>query len=83
MDDGALKLELDVGLRERLKAAADGAGRSVGDYAAQLIEQGLEHRWSESLARLAEYDRTGEHVPAEEALARFKAAVVERLRKPA
>jgi predicted transcriptional regulator len=83
MADGALTVELDEALSERLKLAAEAAGRRVDDYAAQLISQALDDRWSESLARLAEYDRTGEYVPAEEALDRFRNAVSERLRKKA
>jgi hypothetical protein len=83
MDDGALKLELDLALSERLKAAARQAGRSIGDYAAQLIAQGLDDRWSEAQRRLEEYDRTGEYVPVEQSLARFKSAIAERLRKRA
>jgi hypothetical protein len=83
MDDGALKLELDVALSERLKDAAREAGRSVDDYAVQLIARGLDDRWSETQRRLENYDRTGEYVPMEDALARFKSGIVERLRKPA
>ncbi|HEX4195934.1 MAG TPA: hypothetical protein VHZ26_00690 [Caulobacteraceae bacterium] len=83
MDDGALRLELDVTLSKRLKVAAREAGRSVDDYAAQLIAQGLDDRWSETQRRLEDYDRTGEYVPADEALARFRSAIAERIRKPA
>jgi hypothetical protein len=81
MDDGALKLDLDAALSERLRAAADEAGRTVSDHAAHLIAEGLDNRWSVSVERLTEYDRTGEFVPAEDALARFRSAIKERLRK--
>jgi hypothetical protein len=83
MADGSLKLELNEALGERLKAAAEAAGRPVDDYAAQLISQGLDDRWSEAVARLAEYDRTGESIPLEDALARFDTALSERLRTSA
>jgi predicted transcriptional regulator len=71
MADGELTLKLDDETARRLQAAADAAGRPVADYAAGLIANGLEDRWAESLRRLAEYDRTGESISVEEALAHF------------
>jgi|HubBroStandDraft_6_1064221.scaffolds.fasta_scaffold1533292_2 hypothetical protein len=81
MADGSIKLELDPDLSVRLAAAAQEAGQGVDDYAANLIERGLHDRWAVAEARFAEFDRTGESVPAEEALARFRAAIRDRLRK--
>jgi len=82
MADGGLKLELDEALSERLRAAAAAADRSIGDFAAQLISRGLDDQWSEAISRLAEYDRTGEYVDADEALSAFRSAISARLRKP-
>lgn len=81
MDDGAIKLELDQALGARLKAAADEAGDPINDYAARLIEQGLAERWGVAEVRLAEYDRTGEYVLADDAMAAFRTAIADRLRK--
>lgn len=80
MADGELTLKLDDDTARRLQAAADAAGRPVGDYAAALIAEGLpDTGWSESLRRLEEYDRTGEHITVEEALAHFDNELEARL----
>jgi len=80
MADGELTLKLDDETARRLQAAADAAGRSVGDYAAGLISEGLtDTSWTESLRRLDEYDRTGESITVEEALAHFDSELEERL----
>lgn len=71
MADGDLTLKLDDETVERLRAAADAVGRTVQDYAAGLISEGLEVDWAEDLARIAEYDRTGESISVEEALDHF------------
>lgn len=81
MADGELTLKLDDDTVRRLKAAAEAAGRPVADYAAELLSGALADRWSLSLRRLEEYDRTGEYVPLEEALTEFRVAVEERLAK--
>ena len=47
MAGGGLKLELDEALSERLKAAASALGRSVDDYAAELIADGLDQDGSD------------------------------------
>ena len=78
MADGELKLELDAVLSERLKAAARAHGRSVGDYAAKLIEDSLDEDWGESYERFAEYRRTGEYLEAAPALDKFLRDVAER-----
>jgi len=79
--DGSIKLELGPVLSGRLVTAAEEAGQGVDDYAAQLIARGLDDHWAIAEARLAEYDRTGEYVPADEAMAAFRAAIADRLRK--
>jgi hypothetical protein len=78
MADGGLKLELGADLSDRLRVAAETAGRPVADYAAELIEGALDDDWAEDDARFAEYQRTGISVPAEEALSRFREAVARR-----
>lgn len=81
MADGELTLKLDDETARRLQEAADAAGRPVADYAAGLISEGLEDDadWAESLRRLEEYDRTGESVPLEEAMAVFHDELEKRL----
>lgn len=80
MADGGLKLELDEALSARLKAAADAVGRPVDAYAAELISGGLDDDWTESYARYAEYQRTGEYLDADVALEAFRKAVAARVR---
>ena len=75
MADGGLKLELNEALSRELIRAADQAGVPVGDLATGFIARGLTDRWSISLARLAEYDRTGEFVEAETAIREFEEAL--------
>jgi hypothetical protein len=79
MADGGFTVELDAELGARLKRAAEVAGRSVEDYAAELIAQGLHDDWAETRASLEHYDRTGEYVDADEALTKSRARLVERL----
>jgi len=81
MADGELILKLDDDTLRRLQAAADAVGVSIDGYAADVLAGALADRWSVSLRRLEEYDRTGEYVPLEEALAEFRGAVEERLTK--
>lgn len=64
---------------ERLRAAAEAAGAQPEDYARQLLAQALEADWAEDHARISEYERTGEAVGVEEAMARFRADVETRL----
>ena len=75
MADGGLKLELDEALGERLKAAADGDGRPVDAYAAELIAHGLDDGRAEDVARYEAYQRTGDYIDAETAMRRFREAV--------
>ena len=79
MDDGSLTLTIGADLADRLKASAESVGRSVGDYARDLIRDGLEDDWAEEEARWAEYERTGEPISADVALSEFRSAVEKRL----
>ncbi|MDP3746836.1 MAG: TraY domain-containing protein [Phenylobacterium sp.] len=80
MADGELTLKLDDETARRLQAAADAAGRSVGDYAAGLIAEGLDgDHWQGAREALAEFDRTGESFDAETTMAEFRASVARRV----
>ncbi|WP_332764293.1 hypothetical protein [Phenylobacterium sp.] len=80
MADGDLTLKLDDETARRLQAAADAAGRPVGDYAAGLIAEGLDgDRWQGAREALAEFDRTGESFDAETTMAEFRASVARRV----
>jgi plasmid stability protein len=79
MADGELILKLDDDTARRLRAAADAAGLAVESYAADLISSGLAGEWADSLARLAEYDRTGDYMSLEEGAAYFRTKLEERL----
>jgi hypothetical protein len=78
MADDGVTIELDAALAARLRQAAAAAGQSAGEYASALIAQGLDDGWASARDSLAHYDRTGEHVLAAEALARFRAALTDR-----
>ena len=78
MADGELILKLDDDTARRLQAAADAAGRSVADYAANLISESLDDGWSESRRRLEEFDRTGESLSVQEALEHFDRTLQDR-----
>ena len=80
MADGGLKLELDEALSLRLKQAAEAHGRSVDDYAAELIADGLDENWAEAYERFADYERTGEYLDAGSHLDSFRRAVADRVR---
>lgn len=82
MADGELTLKLDDDTARRLEAAAAAAGRSVDDYARTLISEGLDDRWSESIRRLEEYDRTGESLSVQEALEHFDNTLQDRRASP-
>ena len=74
MADGA-DIHLDPQRTARLKAAADAAGISLEAYALQALDQALDDEWSEAIAALEEYDRTGISYAAEDVLAEFRANV--------
>ena len=75
MADGALTLILDDATAARLAEAAALAGQTPEAYAADRLAETLSpplaHDWTEANERLAEYDRTGEYVTLEDALASF------------
>jgi predicted transcriptional regulator len=78
MADGELTLKLDDETARRLREAADAAGRPIADYAADLLARNFEQfdaEWDEAYEALAEFDRTGESVPLDEALARARAVL--------
>jgi predicted DNA-binding protein len=82
MADGELTLKLDDETARRLQAAADAAGRPVGDYAAELIAEGLpldDDDWAEDVRIAEEVDRTGISYSVEEAMAVFDVAVEREL----
>ena len=68
MADGELTLKLDDDTVRRLRAAADAAGVTMDRIAADLIADGLDHDWTQALASLAEYDRTGVSYSLDEAM---------------
>lgn len=68
MADGKLTLKLDDDTVRRLRAAADAAGVTMDRIAADLIADGLDHDWTQALASLAEYDRTGVSYSLDEAM---------------
>ncbi|MBS0297887.1 MAG: hypothetical protein JSR45_16385 [Proteobacteria bacterium] len=76
MADG-FHIELDSETTDLLKAAAEAAGVAPEAYAQTLLTTALSEDWAEDLARLAEYDRTGEYVTVEEAMANFDRALRE------
>ena len=78
MADGSNTIKLSGEVARRLRAAADAAGRSVDDYASELISAGLDD-WAEDFARLRAFDRTGESIAVEEALELFNGDIERRL----
>lgn len=75
MADGALTLILDDATVARLAEAAALAGQTPEAYAADRLAETLSpplaYDWTEANERLTEYDRTGEYVTLEDALASF------------
>ena len=72
MADGELTLRLDDETRRRLAILAHEAGVSVETYVLEIIADDLEHDGlAVSRLRLAEYDRTGQSISVEEAMAHF------------
>lgn len=82
MADG-YEIHLDGERAERLAKAAEEAGVPVEDYALRLLDAGLgdasDDGWAEADAAFDEYERTGEYVDAEAALAEFQAELERRL----
>ena len=72
MADGELRLTLDDETQRRLGEAAEAVGMSVEAYALGVLLDELDSDpLAISRARLAEYDRTGEFITVEEAMAHF------------
>ena len=94
MADG-FDIHLNEEQARRLKAAAETAGMEPAAYALDVLEQAMDAsqvfalreeaaRWTaEDEARWAEYERTGETVPLEDALRDFHANLAQRLAEKA
>lgn len=67
MADGEITLKIDGARAERLKAAADLAGKSVEDYALSVIDNTLDDNWDwDAIERICdETEREGTGVPLE------------------
>ncbi|MFN3538074.1 MAG: hypothetical protein ACK4Y4_11560 [Brevundimonas sp.] len=76
MADG-FDIHLNEDQARRLKAAAEASGVDPETYAVQALEQAMDD--GEEARRWAEYQRTGESVPAEEALEKFRRGLNEKL----
>ena len=76
MADG-LDIHLNEDQARRLKAAAEASGVDPTTYVQQALERAMDD--GEEARRWAEYQRTGESIPAEEALAKFRQALNEKL----
>lgn len=81
MADGALTLMLSEDMAARLKAAA----RAAGVTPEALVIQHLDHALMEAAfdtteaeRRLAQYDRTGQHIGFEDWAADFRASTLRR-----
>jgi hypothetical protein len=81
MADGGLKLEIDEALAERLRSAAEASGESVEDFALQALRAAAAEDWAEDYARVADYEATGRFIPADQAMAEFRAALEARFAK--
>ena len=80
MADGDLTLKLDDETAQRLKDAAEAAGRSVDDYVQKLIREGLDDALEDS--RIAEEcERTGVSHSVEEAVAHFRSELRAQVKK--
>ena len=81
MADGEFVVKLDDATAVRLRAAADAAGQSVDDYAAEVLaEHVADEDIDEDLGILAEYERTGVSHSVEEGMAAFDGAVRRRFK---
>lgn len=74
MADGHLTIPLDDETVQHLKAAAEAAGETPEAFARRAVDLALEaDRWAIADARIAEYDRTGNAIDAEDFVARLRA----------
>jgi len=83
MADGEIRVKLDDATVQRLENVAEAAGQSVDEFVRNLIANRLDDDWSEDLAALEEYDRTGVSYSVEEAMTHFRDALHEHVRKKA
>jgi predicted transcriptional regulator len=74
MADG-FDIHLDEDQTRRLKAAAEASGLEPSVFALQALEQAIEDDWAEDFRRIAEYERTGESIGAEEWMQGLREAV--------
>ena len=76
MADG-FDIHLNEDQARRLRAAAAASGVDPATYVQQALDRAMDD--GEEARRWAEYQRTGESVPAEEALANFRRVLNEKL----
>ncbi|MBA4001461.1 hypothetical protein [Brevundimonas sp.] len=76
MADG-FDIQLNEDQARRLKAAAEASGVDPETYFMQALERAMDD--GEEARRWAEYQRTGETIPVEEALATFSRVLSEKL----
>jgi hypothetical protein len=81
MADGEITVKLDAETERRLKEAAAAAGRSVDDYAHDLIVDALDDGWAGAERALEEYERTGVSYSVEEAAAHFREELHRQVKK--
>jgi len=65
MADG-FDIHLNEDQARRLKAAAEVSGLDAQAFALRVLDQAIEDDWAEDFRRIAEYERTGESIGAEE-----------------
>ena len=80
MADG-FDIHLNEDQARRLKAAAEASGVDPTTYVQQALERAMDD--GEEARRWAEYQRTGETIPLEDALAAFDAELERSLAKRA
>ena len=77
MADG-LNIRLDAKRAERLREIADASGLDPADNLFAVLDQAIEHDWSEDERRFAEYERTGDSISLEEFMGGLRDAVARR-----
>ncbi len=82
MDQAPLTIVLDADLSARVRGFVSATGEAAETIVRRALERYVED-WSETLERLAEYDRTGVSVDAGEALTRFRANVADAVKSHA
>lgn len=79
MADGALTIEIEQALADRLRAAAEASGSSFEAYVRHALEvfSGDAADWAEDIAIAEEYDRTGVSYSLEEGFETLDKALAE------